>query len=212
MPGAEVLSRVGAVVLAAGAGTRFGGSKLRASLEGRPVLAHVLEAVRVVTPGCTVVVLGDDTHRLEHAIDWRDEVRVRNPNPGEGLSSSLRIGLAECQRRLPDLVGVLVVLGDQPRTSPAVMRALAEAVPTALTQGAWAVVPAYAAGGGGNPVLVLPDGLARVPELRGDRGLGALLAADRRRSFRVPVPGTNPDIDTPADLAALEGMPPTPPA
>ena len=36
-------TRVTAVVLAAGAGSRFGGGKLLASLEGRPVLQHVLD-------------------------------------------------------------------------------------------------------------------------------------------------------------------------
>jgi len=203
MTGTEVLARVAAVVLAAGAGTRFGGAKLGVTLEGRPMLQHVLDAVRVLAPRRCVVVLGPGAEDLETAIDWHDELRVRNPAPEAGLSGSLQLGVAECQRVLPDLLGVLVVLGDQPRTSPEVMRALVDAVPAALDQGAWAVVPDYAAGGGANPALVLADGLARIPELRGDRGLGALLAADPRRSVRVPVPGSNPDVDTPSDLTAI---------
>ena len=35
-----------AVVLAAGAGSRFGGGKLRALLDGRPILAHVVDTAR----------------------------------------------------------------------------------------------------------------------------------------------------------------------
>ncbi len=203
MTGSEVLARVAAVVLAAGAGTRFGGAKLGAMLEGRPMLQHALDAVRSLGPGRCVVVLGADADDLEAAIDWQDELRVRNPEPEAGLSGSLRLAVAECQRALPDLMGVLVVLGDQPRTSPDVMRALVDALPAALAQGVWAVVPDYAAGGGANPALVLEEGLVRIPELRGDAGLGALLAADPRRSLRVPVPGSNPDVDTTSDLTAI---------
>lgn len=199
------LARVGAVVLAAGAGTRFGGGKLAATLEGRPILQHVLDAVRAVRPACCVVVLGADAPVLEATIAWTGEVRVRNPEPEAGLSGSLRTGVAECLRLVPDVTGVLVVLGDQPRTSPEVMRSLAHAIPAALARGAWAVVPRYAGGGGGNPALVLREGLARVPDLRGDQGLGALLMAEPDRAFRVPVPGANPDVDTRADLETLAG-------
>ena len=84
---------VAAVVLAAGAGSRFGGGKLLASLEGRPVLQHVLDRVADAGLGDVVVVLGDDAAAIEQAIDWRRERRVRNPDPGRGLSSSVRIGI-----------------------------------------------------------------------------------------------------------------------
>lgn len=194
---------LGAVVLAAGAGTRFGGGKLLAELEGRPILAHVLSAVRAAGPTRTVVVLGADAPRLETHIPWASEIRVVNPEPEAGLSGSLRLGVAECLRRLPDATGVFVVLGDQPRTSPTVMRALAAAVPAALAAGAWAVLPRYAAGGGANPALVLREGLAHVPELRGDRGFSALLQAASGRALEVAVEGGNPDVDTPHDLEAL---------
>jgi CTP:molybdopterin cytidylyltransferase MocA len=193
----------GAVVLAAGAGTRFGGGKLLAHLEGRPMLQHVLDELRELALGCCVVVLGRDAGQIERRIDWRDEVRVVNPAPETGLAGSLRIGVAACLERLPHAPGLLVALGDQPRTSAGVMRALVAAIPEAHRAGAWAVVPAYVGGGGANPVLLLPAGLRRVPGLDGDRGMGALLAAHPGRAYRVPVPGANPDVDTPADLEAL---------
>lgn len=208
MSGVDDPAQVGAVVLAAGAGTRFGGGKLAANLDGRPMLQHVLDAVRSVGPGCLVVVLGADAATLEATVSWSDEIRVRNPAPEAGLAGSLRVGVAACLRSLPDAIGVLVALGDQPRTSPDVMRTLMRATPAARARGAWAVVPDYAGGGGGNPALLLPPGLLRVPGLRGDRGMGSLLASAPGRMFRVPVPGTNPDVDTRADLTALEAAAP----
>ena len=46
-----------------------------------------------------------------------------------------------------------------------------------------------------------------VARLRGDRGLGPLLASAAEEVIRVPVHGANPDVDTPADLADLASVP-----
>lgn len=208
MSAVDGMPDVGVVVLAAGAGTRFGGGKLLAELDGRPLLGHVLDAIRATRPGRCVVVLGDDAAQLRSLVGSGAEACVVNPEPTAGLAGSLRLGVAECLRLLPGARGVLVALGDQPRTSPGVIRALVAAIPEAQAAGAWAVVPRYASGGGANPALLLHPGLDRVPGLQGDRGLGALLDAEPARAFRVPVAGSNPDVDTQADLRALAEEPP----
>ncbi|MFH0751695.1 MAG: nucleotidyltransferase family protein, partial [Chloroflexota bacterium] len=74
--------------------------------------------------------------------------------------------------------------------------------------GTLAVVPEYADDGAPNPVLLLPAAWPLVADLHGDRGLGALIAARPERVVRVAVAGANPDVDTPADLTALEGSRP----
>src|SRR3954452_21752781 len=84
--------RIGAVVLAAGASTRFGSPKALAELDGRPILEHVLDAVREAGIEEIVVVLGHAADEIEEGIDWRDERLVRTPDPGE-MSSSLQMGL-----------------------------------------------------------------------------------------------------------------------
>jgi CTP:molybdopterin cytidylyltransferase MocA len=61
----------------------------------------------------------------------------------------------------------------------------------------------YATDGAPNPVFVRRAAWARAAGLSGDRGLGPLLAGHPELVLAVDVPGTNPDIDTPADLAAL---------
>ncbi len=193
---------LGVVVLAAGQGRRFGGHKLRALLEGRPILQHVLDRVASVDPVCTVVVLGPAPGPLDEDIRWGAQVRVRNPRPEDGLSSSLRLGVAA----LPGHVeGVFVVLGDQPRLRAEVLLALAAAVPGAVASGAWAVVPDYADDASINPALLLPPAIEAVEHLTGDTGLGGWLRGEPTRSWRVAVAGSNPDVDTPADLAALTG-------
>ncbi len=93
-----------------------------------------------------------------------------------------------------------MILGDQPMVDPAVLRALLAAETRA---GVDFVVPRYVGGGGGNPVLVLRSGFAAVSAATGDRGLGPLLAAAPERVATVELGGSNPDVDTPADLAEL---------
>jgi molybdenum cofactor cytidylyltransferase len=192
--------RVAAVVLAAGAASRFGSPKALARLDGRPILEHVLDAVREAGIEQIVVVLGTAADEIEEGIRWLDERLVRNPDP-RYLSSSLQVGVDAAAALDPDPSAVVIVLGDQPRTRPEVIRAL---IGAARRDDRPVVVPRYADGGGANPVLLKADAFELVDEATGDHGLGPVLAANDDLVLEVPVPGSNPDIDTPDDLRRLE--------
>jgi molybdenum cofactor cytidylyltransferase len=192
--------RVAAVVLAAGSSSRFGSPKALAELEGKPILEHVLDAVREAGIDEIVVVLGHAGDEIQQGIEWLDERLVRNPDPRE-LSSSLQIGLDALDESDPPVQAAVLVLGDQPRTRPSVIRALIAATRTSELP---IVVPQYAEGGGANPVLLRREAFDLADEAIGDRGLGPILEVRPELVVWVPVAGSNPDIDTPADLAALE--------
>ena len=194
--------RLGAVILAAGAGSRFGGHKLAAELDGRPLLQHVLDVVAVVPLVRVVVVLAPDGGGLER-VAWRGAVRIVNPEPARGLSSSLRMGLDACDAG-GDLDGLFILLGDQPMTAVSTLVAMSAVASQAIVEGARAVVPDYAGGGGANPVLLLRAGFPLAARLIGDTGLGSLLVERPDLLYRVPLPGSNPDVDTAADLRTLE--------
>ena len=87
------------LVLAAGAASRFGGGKLLATIGGRPMLQHVLDAMAEAGVGEVVVVLGDDAAAIEGAIAWRGERRVVNPDPDAGWRARCRSGSRRCRRR-----------------------------------------------------------------------------------------------------------------
>ena len=192
---------VAGLVLAAGASTRFGSPKVLARLHGRPLLEHVLDAVRTAGIEQIVVVLGNFADEVEDGIDWLDEVRVRNPDP-RLLSGSLQVGLSAVDDLDPPVRAAIVMLADQPRTRPDVIRAL---VAASRSSDRPIVVARYADGGGPNPILVRRDAFDLADEASGDRGLGPLLDERPELVLEVPVDGTNPDVDTLADLAALEG-------
>ena len=190
--------KVAAVVLAAGAGSRFGGGKLLAELDGRAIVGHVVDAAR--TAGLEpIVVVGPPTGELD-GLDLGAVRRVTNETPQEGLSSSVRIGLRELDGNQE--VGAAVILpGDQPRVRPEVIRQLidvADATPAPLL-----IAPLYDDDAAPNPILARRAAWRLADELVGDRGFGPLLADRPDLVQRVRVAGANPDIDTREDLARL---------
>ena len=167
---------VRAIVLAAGAASRFGGGKLEASVDGRPVLGHVLD--RLAEAGLTepIVVVAPRSEGTPD-IDWRDARRIENPDPARGLSSSLQVGWAAALAGVPSPDAVLVALGDQPLVRADVLRALAAAPLDAARP---IVAPRYARSGAHNPVRIEPAAARLVERASGDRGLGPLLEARAR--------------------------------
>jgi molybdenum cofactor cytidylyltransferase len=190
---------VGGVVLAAGRSSRFGSPKALANLDGRPLLEHVLDIAAAAGLDPVVVVLGDAAEAVEPAISWRRERRVRNPDPARGLSSSVRLGL-DTLAEIDAAADAVILPGDQPRADPSVIRRL---VDVAAATDRPIVAPRYAGGGGPNPVLLRRAGFGLAEATEGDRGLGPLLEALPHLVAWVDVEGSNPDVDTPADLTAL---------
>jgi molybdenum cofactor cytidylyltransferase len=189
---------VSAIVLAAGEATRFGSPKALAPLGSRPLLQRVLDVASRLGFVEVLVVLGRDVDAIERELAWRDEKRLVNPNPEAGLSSSLKIGLGAVD---PASQAAVVLLGDQPMVREAVIAALLAGFDAA---GRPIVAPRYADGGGPNPLLIARSAWVLAQDVKGDRGLGPVLRAHPDLVREIEMPGSNPDVDTPEDLARLE--------
>jgi molybdenum cofactor cytidylyltransferase len=195
------VSIAAALILAAGAGKRFGGQKLLADLHGTPILQFPLDLAHAAGLRPVAVVLGMDVPAFERALAWRDEIRVVNPRPDEGISTSVRLGLDAIART--KATRAVVLLGDQPRLSAAQLDAI---LATPVDGSRPIVVPHYS-GVPGNPVLLERAAWPLAAQLRGDSGMAQLFAANPGLVRYVDIDGANPDIDTAADLAALESAP-----
>ena len=190
--------RAAAIVLAAGRSSRFGRDKLAAQLNGRPVLQHVLDALAMAGIDDPVVVVGNDGAN-SLAIDWRAARRIRNAETDRGLSHSLHLGWAAVMAASPTPDIVVVALGDQPAIDPGtIRRLLAEPLDPERP-----ILSARHEDGSRNPVRLEPAAADLVAEASGDRGLGPLIDLHPGRVRELHVVGTNPDIDTPADLEGL---------
>jgi CTP:molybdopterin cytidylyltransferase MocA len=133
-----------AVVLAAGAGTRFGGPKQRL------LLPAVLDAVRVSSVDEVVVVAGAYPLAVDATV-------VNCPEWEQGPGASLRCGL----RALPrEAEAAVVVLADGPDLSPAAVDRVIEA----WRRGAGEVVAASYGGIRGHPVVLGRPAWSLVPD------------------------------------------------
>jgi len=179
-----------ALILAAGLGTRFGGRKLLASIDGKPMLQHVLDLAAGAELAPVVVVLGDDGDELEASCVWRGEMRLRNRSPQEGIASSAKLGIRALRRLHAERVAVL--MGDQPFLAPDQLRAI-------LAAHGQIVVPRYA-GVPGNPVVLDRSVWPLAVSLEGDRGFSQLFAQHANLVTYVDVSESNPDVDTEGDL------------
>jgi CTP:molybdopterin cytidylyltransferase MocA len=184
---------VGGIVLAAGGGTRFGGTKQLAPLGGRPLLSYALAAVAALSP--RVVVLGHEASAILAAVDLQGARAVACEDWADGQSASLRCGV----RALGDVAAAVVVLGDQPRITAEAVAAVAAA---AAVPGVVAARASYE-GRPGHPVLLGRALLARVGELRGDVGFRHLLDGVDVREVEVGGLADPVDIDTREELARL---------
>ena len=183
---------IAGLILAAGAGTRFGAEspKLLAPLHGRPLLEHAI-AAQCAVPELerVVVVVGARAHEILDIVDFQRAEPVICADWQDGQSASLRCGV----RALAGAAKVIVTLGDSPLITPAVIsRFLAE------PPGARALYH----GTPGHPVVLGPAQLeAASTALGGDRGARDMLAAGPMIECADLCSGR--DVDTPDDLEAI---------
>ncbi len=194
-------SGVAAVVLAAGAGSRFGGGKLLAKLDGGPLVEHVLGALERASVDETIVVVGADAEKLREVCEPYGVRIVENPAWAGGQSTSVRTGLEALG---PAARAAVVLLGDQPLVGAGAVERLVEA----FEEGADVAVATYG-GRRRNPVLFSRDVWPSLLEdLSGDEGARGFLRRRPGLVMEVPCDGVGDpaDVDTVEDLERVRRL------
>jgi molybdenum cofactor cytidylyltransferase len=181
-------SGVAAVILAAGASTRFGSPKQLARVGEGTMLQAVVTIAREagLRPIIAVVPSGLDLPE--------DVVTIRNDQPGRGVSRSLQLGIEGVP---PGVSATVVLLGDQPNLPVASVRAIMAA------RGTHPIVAASEKGLLQPPVLIERSAFEVVQELSGDIGLREIVRGRPELVRSVDLEAVPPDVDTPADLELL---------
>jgi molybdenum cofactor cytidylyltransferase len=182
------VTRVAAVILAAGASTRLGEPKQLAMLGGERLLER---AVRVaVEAGCApvVVVLGAQAERILAECDFEAAQIVINEAWSEGMASSIRAGIAA-------IAGVcdaaVVMTCDQPAVTPDHLRKLAAACAGSSAASAYA-------GRKGVPACFAAGHFPELNGLKGETGARSLLESAQAVDLELG----ELDIDTVESLEA----------
>ena len=182
------------LVLAAGAGQRFGSDKRRAQLaDGNSLLrATILRAQEAFSDVRVVITAEDDAQAL--AIPSGVQL-VRTAHAKQGMGSSLAAGIQSLANTQATAVAVL--LGDMPWISVATLQQLR------AQADAEHIVVAYCEGQRGHPVLFGRRFWPQLMQLHGENGAKGLIASHAQQVIAVTLTdsGILRDVDTPADLS-----------
>jgi molybdenum cofactor cytidylyltransferase len=194
--------RIAILLLAAGQSRRMGGpNKLLQPIDGVPMVVRVARRLLAAHVHPVIAVLGNDAEAVDAALGKLPVERVRNPDFAQGLSSSLKRGIAALPE---DVDGVVVCLGDMPLiTGRHIERLIAAFNPL---EGRAIIVPTRR-GKRGNPVLWARRFFPEIAELAGDVGAKHLIGehAEAVAEVEMEDDAIFVDIDTPDALATFTG-------
>ncbi|GAB4404686.1 MAG: hypothetical protein OHK0052_27100 [Anaerolineales bacterium] len=192
---------VGAVILAAGGGTRMGGDTPKPLLlwQGKPLVRYAAE--RALNAGVAVVrvVIGAHASALRAALAGLPVEIIENPHWQDGQSTSIRAAL----NGLPDVGALIFMPADQPQTPPTLLRALIDLHAQTLAP----VLAPMVDGARTTPTLFDRETFAALNALRGDVG-GRAIFGDFPPAY-LPWHDFSQllDVDTPEDYARLLDIP-----
>ncbi|NKB49851.1 MAG: NTP transferase domain-containing protein [Alphaproteobacteria bacterium] len=192
--------RIAGVVLGGGQSRRMGVvNKLLVKVDGKPMIRHAVDNLKAAGASPIVVVTGHEAERVREILDDADVIFVHNEAYEQGLSTSLRTGIAA----VPDVCdGAVVALGDMPRLQPAHVARLIAAF--SADTGRAICVPTWQ-GKRGNPVLWARRFFAEMAQVDGDVGAKHLIGAHADSVYEVEMPdsGVLIDVDSPEALADM---------
>jgi molybdenum cofactor cytidylyltransferase len=165
-------------------------------LDGVPLVVRAVQAARASRARPVIVVTGHEAEAVEKALAGLDVRVVHNPDFAEGLSTSLKTGIAALPE---DVDGAIVSLGDMPRIEAHHLDRLISAF--SPKEGRGIVVPVHL-GKRGNPVLFARAYFPELLAIEGDTGARHIIAASASEVAEVDL-ATDAiflDIDTPEAL------------
>ncbi|MEO8292600.1 MAG: nucleotidyltransferase family protein [Actinomycetota bacterium] len=185
---------ISGIVLAAGRGTRFGGTKQLEVVDGKPLAQHAVDAAAAAGLDEILVVTGHDAEAVEFALTLPACARfIRNPSYRDGQATSLAAAFHDIAQ---DSEAAVVLMADQPGITPDVITALVAGFRGTRKQ---IVRAAYRNGPG--PSLLSREIYAEAGHLHGDVGARILIASHPEWVEDVPI-----DVDVPRDIDTREDL------
>ena len=171
-----------AVVLAAGRSSRMGRNKMLLPFRGGTIIGGVVDAVLGSMADRTVVVVGHEGELVARELAGRAVDILRNTAAGSEMLESVRVALRSLPR---ECTGVMVLPGDHPRMSSAILDRLLRA----FALHPLSIVVPVASGRRGHPI-VFPASLSReILERHDGAGLRGLLDEHAAEVLEVEMQG-----------------------
>lgn len=194
------MSRIGAVILAAGTASRMKMQKLLLPLAGQPLLGHVLDAVAGLAWADCLAVIGEPEAELAALCQAKSIRAVYNDKRQLGQATSIVLAT---EQLAPDLDGIIFLLGDQPLVSRELLTVLTDRFEQADSDKA--IIVPCCQGQQYSPVLFGGYWRAALAALTGDTGGRQIIRVYPRQVVKVnwPEPAAFCDADTWEDYCKL---------
>lgn len=187
------------MILAAGAARRMNQAKMLLPFKQSSILETIIEQAKEIHPDQICVVTGFYHHQIIEKIQ-DDQIRlVYNEDWEEGMSSSIKKGLAYLLNQNSGIDAVLILVADQPFITGTLLNEMIE-LQTKTNKG---IVAASYAGVSGTPVLFQSHHLSNLEKLMGDKGARSILQQYRDDLVTIDFPLGEIDIDTEDDYLKL---------
>ncbi|MCX6647707.1 MAG: selenium cofactor biosynthesis protein YqeC [bacterium] len=194
---------VATVILAAGLSERFGSQKLLAKYKGSPLICHAVNAALGGGPEKLFAVIPDNSPVLREVIESCGPVEiVENPHARLGISSSIKAGLERLTNSTENPPAMMLLLADMPNVDSDLVKEVLFAFRNSGTP----ISAPFEDGRFGHPVIFHPVMFGEISGITGDTGCREILRRDPEM-VKVAVlsqPGTQKDIDTPADIKRID--------
>ena len=181
--------KMAALVLAAGAASRFGSIKQLAMIDGAPMLQCAIDNAKAFLPNKVFAVLGSDAEEIKPHISGCDF--LINHQWDRGLGSSIALGISYLKH---DFDAVLIMLGDQPKVGGHYLEDLGK-----LFVGEQVVCSRYK-DGIGVPAIFGSHYFDLLMNLSADTGARALIRSIDPIPKSLSLEGMAYDVDYPHDL------------
>jgi molybdenum cofactor cytidylyltransferase len=190
------MSRLGAVILAAGDSSRLGQAKQLLPFRGQTLVRRAVTAATDANCAPVIIVVGNLSAAIRRELDGTSATVVENDDWERGMGTSIRVGIKE----LSDSTEAAVLLTcDQPLVDSAV---IAELVQTQKRTGKPIVASSYA-NTLGIPAIFDRSCFPALLELPDEAGAKSMIVGRREDVASISFEDGGIDIDTPEDFERL---------
>ncbi|RFS14738.1 NTP transferase domain-containing protein [Emticicia sp. C21] len=188
----------GIIILAAGASSRMGVPKQLLHIDGISLIKRITEMTMETACYPIVVVLGANRQMIRKELEHMPITIIDNPQWENGMSSSIKMGLAGSYMTYKELEAIIFLTVDMPLVSAELIQKIVEKAKgvTGNTESSPDIVACKYDNQIGIPVLFKRKLFNDLLELSGDNGAKKVILANKEHTVTIDFPEGKIDLDT----------------
>lgn len=195
-------TKIGVIVLAAGASRRLGFPKQLVEFKGKPLLQHSIDVAELFEFDCRILMLGSNAEKIKKELDIGNFTIIINEKWELGMGTSISKGVSAALHAKSDLKHILILLSDQPFVTK---EKIQELIRVQLENKKPATFSEYA-GEVGVPAIFSKETFSELMSLKKDQGAKKLILDEKISFETIKFEGGNFDVDTAEDVEQLKQM------